>query len=150
VIDEHGKNLGVLPRADALKLVRDGVDLIEIAPTARPPVARLMSFDKYRYELEKQRKKEREAQRVASLKHIQISARAAMNDLLVKLRQAEKFLKEGHQIEIQLRLRGREKQNKAWARGKLDEFMKMITTEYKLLCEPRFGGRGMNVQIIKK
>ena len=152
VVGENGENLGVLPRAEALKLARpaDGIDLIEIAPGAKPPVARLMSFDKYRYETKKREKKERLSRKATGLKHVQISARAAKNDLLVKKEQAEKFLAEGHQVEIQLRLRGREKQNKDWARVKIDEFLKMITVEYKSLHEPKFGGRGMTAQIIKK
>ncbi|MBM3256833.1 MAG: translation initiation factor IF-3 [Candidatus Liptonbacteria bacterium] len=152
VIDAEGNNLGVLTRDEALKLARpeEGLDLIEIAPTAQPPVARLMSFDKYRYEIEKQRKKERQSRAKTDLKQIQISARAAHNDLSVKAKQAEKFLNEGHQVEVQMRLRGREKYNKEWAFEKLHEFLSLITVEYKKLDEPKFGGRGMGLHIIKK
>lgn len=152
MIDESGKNLGVLKREEALALVRpgSGIDLIEISPNAKPPVARLMSYDKYRYEAEKKEKKERLAQKGAGTKQVQISARAATNDLLIKIRQLEKFLAEGHQVEVHMRLRGREKYNKDWARKKLNDFMKMITTEYKVVSEPKFGGRGMIMQITKK
>lgn len=152
VIGESGENLGVMKRADALALARpaEGVDLIETVPTATPPVARLMSFDKYRYEKSKEEKKERRAQKTAELKQIQISARAQENDLLVKVRQLEKFLTEGHPVEIQMRLRGREKGNKGWAREQLDEFLKLITAEYKVINPPSFGGRGMVMQIVKK
>lgn len=152
MVGEKGENLGVLPREEALKLARpdEGLDLIEIVPRANPPIARIMSFDKYRYERGKAEKKERLAQRTASLKQVQISARAAENDLRIKLRKLEEFLAEGHQVEIHMRLRGREKGNKDWARHKLGEFMKMIATEYKIITPPRFGGRGMTVQIIKK
>ncbi len=152
VIDENGKNLGVLRRDEAIALAKPelGIDLIEIAPQAKPPVARLMSYDKFRYEMGKQEKKERLAQRGAGIKQIQISARAATNDLLVKIRQLEKFLTEGHPVDIHMRLRGREKYNKDWARQKLNGFMKMITAEFKVTSEPKFGGRGMLVQIIKK
>lgn len=141
-----------MKREEALALAKPeiGLDLIEIAPTAKPPVARLMSYDKYRYEAAKQAKKERLAQKGGELKHVQISARAAANDLQIKVRQLEKFFAEGHQVEIQMRLRGREKYNKDWARLKLAEFLKMITVEYKPLNEPRFGGQGMNMQIAKK
>ncbi len=151
-MDESGKNLGVLKREEALALVKPGVDLIEIAPGAKPPVARLMSFDKYRYERAKQEKKERIAQKgtSTSLKQVQITARAATNDLMVKARQLEKFLEQGHPVEINLFLRGREKYNKEWARAKLDQFLTMITIEFKRLTEPRFGGRGMTMQITKK
>lgn len=151
LIDEEGKSLGVLSRAQALDLARErGTDLIEVVPNANPPVARLVSFDKYRYQKEKEAKKERQAQKTAGLKQIQVSARAALNDVRIKVGQLEKFLNEGHQVEVQLRLRGREKYNKDWAHHKLDELLKMITIEYKLLTPPKFGGRGLIIQIIKK
>ena len=152
VIAEDGKNLGVLSLGEALKLARpdSGIDLIEIAPNAKPPVARLMNYDKYRYQEEKALKKERSAQKAAGSKQIQISAKEAKNDLVRKEQRIAEFLKEGHQVEIQLFLRGREKYNKDWARKKMDEFLKMITSEHKVLSTPRFGGRGMTAQIAPK
>ncbi len=141
-----------MKREDAMALAKPelGLDLIETVPNAQPPVARIMSYDKYRYGAEKQFKKERLAQKTGGIKHVQISARAAENDLLIKVKQLEKFFAEGSQVEIQMRLRGREKYNKDWAKLKLAEFLKMITVEYKLLGEPKFGGQGMYVQIVKK
>ena len=152
IIGEQGENLGIMPRDKALALARPeaGIDLIEIAPGAQPPVARLMSYDKFRYEEAKREKKERLAQKTGGLKKVQISARAAQNDLQIKLKQLEKFLAEGHQVEVNMRLRGREKGMKDWARGKLEEFLKMITVEYKRASEPRFGGYGMTILIAKK
>ncbi|HUX35781.1 MAG TPA: translation initiation factor IF-3 [Candidatus Paceibacterota bacterium] len=145
VIGADGENIGVLPREKALELVKhgEGIDLIEISPNAKPPVARLMSFDKYRYMQGKAEKKARLAQKTAELKQIQISVRAAKNDLLIKAKQMDKFLGEGHNIDVMMRLRGAEKYNKPRAFAKLDEFMKMITVEHKRLGEPKFGGRGM-------
>lgn len=152
VIDENGKNLGVFDRDKALSLAKPelGLDLIEIAPNANPPVARLMSFDKYRYQKAKEERKERRAQKGNLLKRIQISARSAQNDLLVKIRQLEKFLAEGHQVEIYMRLVGRERNNKDWAHQKLNDFLKMINVEYKIVIEPKFGGSGLVAQIAKK
>ncbi|MBI5220984.1 MAG: translation initiation factor IF-3 [Candidatus Liptonbacteria bacterium] len=152
VVGANGENLGVLSRAAALALAKpeEGLDLIEIAPNAKPPVARLMSFDKYRYQKEKQERKERQAQRGSNLKQIQISVREAAHDLLRKATQASEFLEGGSQVEIQLRLRGREKGNQVWARQKLDEFLKMFTIEHKLIHPPQPGGRGLVVLIVKK
>lgn len=149
VIDENGKNIGILSRQEALKLVKPGLDLIEITANAKPPVARIMSYDKFRYLESKAQKKERQGHKQTTLKQIQISARAGEHDLLVKVRQSEKFLEEGHQIEIQMRLRGREKGMKDWAKQKLDEFLKMIPVEFKILHPPKFGGRGIGVHIGK-
>lgn len=109
-----------------------------------------MSYDKFRYEEAKREKKERLAQKGGGLKKVQISARAAPNDLSIKMKQLEEFLEEGHQVEINMRLRGREKGMKDWARQKLDDFMRAIPVEYKKISEPRFGGYGMSVQIAKK
>jgi translation initiation factor IF-3 len=152
VIGEKGENLGVMTRADALKLARpdEGVDLIEISAAAKPPVVRLMSYDKFRYEEEKRLKKERLAQKSVGMKTVQISARAAQNDLMVKMRQLEKFFAEGHPVEVTMRLRGREKRNKDWAMEKLLAFLKLIPVEYKKLTEPKFLGNGPSVQIAKK
>jgi translation initiation factor IF-3 len=152
VIGEKGENLGVLSREKALALTRPdaGIDLIEISPNAKPPVARLMSYDKFRYEEEKREKKERQAQKSVGMKHVQITARAAQNDLMIKVRAVEKFFAEGHPVEINLRLRGREKANKPWAMEKLNEFLKLLPMEYKQLTQPRFSGNGPGVQIAKK
>ena len=151
VLDEAKQNLGVMQRDEALALAASkGVDLIEVVAEAVPPVVRLMSFDKFRYEREKAVKKERREQKGAELKQIQISARAAENDLKIKLKKLEKFLSEGHPIEIHLRLRGREKYLKDWAREKMNAFIRMIATEHKVIDPPKFAGRGMTAQIVKK
>lgn len=149
MIGEDGQNLGVMPREEALKLVRPGLDLIEISANVRPPVARIMSYDKFRYMEAKAERKERQGQKTGGMKQVQISARAAAHDLSIKARQAEKFMEEGYQLEIQLRLRGREKGMKDWARHKLDEFLKMINVEFKILHPAKFGGRGLGVHIAK-
>jgi len=151
VVDETGKNLGVMPREAALKLAQErGLDLIEIAPAAQPPVAKIINFDKFRYQKEKEIKKQKLAQKISELKQVRISSRAAKNDLEIKAKKVIEFLNEGHKVEILLQLKGREKYNKDWARYKLEEFLKMISVEYKITMEPRFGGQGLVMQIIKR
>lgn len=151
VIGEAGENIGVLPLAEALKLAKEkGLDLIEIAATAKPPVAKIMSYDKYRYQETKKLKKQKAGQKIQELKMVRISARAAEHDLQIKAAKLNEFLSEGSIVEIQLMLRGREKANKEWARKKMLEFMKMIDPEHKVLLEPKYGGRGFNAQVVKK
>ena len=141
----------MISRERALELAKErSTDLIEIASHASPPVARLMSFDKYRYLREKEEKKERLAQKSHELKQIQITPRAAQNDLLIKIHKLEEFLNGGHPVEIRLRLRGREKGNKEWAFKKMAEFLTMIPVEYKTVTEAKFGGFGIITQIVKK
>ncbi len=151
VLSESGENLGLLSKDAALKIaVERGLDLIEISPNAKPPVARIMSFDKFRYEEEKKRKKQRIEQKGFEPKQVQISVRAAKNDLTIKAKKADEFLTEGHPVTVALTLRGREKANKDWAKQKLNEFLAMITVPHQVAGGIRWGGRGMNIQIMKK
>lgn len=151
VIDTDGNNLGVLKREEALRIAQEkGVDLIEIAPTAKPPVARIISFDKFRYQEEKKEKKQRLTQKSKDLKQIRITPRAAQNDLRVKADLVDKFLEEGHKVEINLFLRGREKANKEWGLQKLNDFLKMIKIPHQVTMEAKQSGRGYAVQIVKK
>jgi len=151
ILSETGENLGVMSKENALKLaIEKGLDLIEISASAKPPVARIMSFDKFRYELEKKRKKERVSTKGDELKQLQISIREARHDLEIKAKKIDAFLTEGYPVVIVVVLRGREKANKDFAREKLTEFMKLITIEHQIAMAPRVGMRGITVQIIKK
>jgi len=142
--------LGVLSKEEALKLAQEkGLDLIEIAPTAKPPVAKIMSFDKFRYQKEKEFKKQRLAVKTDEFKQIRISVKAAQNDLLIKAKKVNEFLEGGSKVEIMMVLRGREKGNKSWARKKLDEFLKIIDPAHKVIMQPKDTGRGLVMQINK-
>lgn len=136
-----------MTREKALELAKEKeLDLILISPNANPPVAKIMGFDKFRYERSKELKKQK-SQKALDTKRVQISPRTAKNDLLVQLRKLEKFLSAGHIVEIQLTLKGREKYNREWAIKKLEEFMAMIETPHKVTSTIKSGGRGMLVQI---
>ncbi|MDE2001593.1 MAG: translation initiation factor IF-3 [Patescibacteria group bacterium] len=152
IIDEAGENVGVMSLPDALKLAQQkGLDLVEIAPTAKPPVAKIISYDKYRYQEEKKLKKQRASEKTMDLRQVRISGRAAQHDLEIKAKKANEFLAEGDMVEIQLAMRGREKANKDWAREKLLEFVRtMVNPDHKVISEPKFGGRGFNMKIVKK
>ena len=126
------------------------LDLIEIAPNGKPPVAKIISFDKFRYQKEKELQKQRASQKTTGMKQVRISARAAKNDLEIKAKKINEFIGEGHTVEIMLVLKGREKYNRDWAFQKLNEFSTIITTEYKVISAPKFGGKGLMVQITKK
>ncbi len=151
MVGEKGENLGVMKLEDARALAKErGLDLIEIAPNASPPVARVMSFDKFRYQKEKEEKKQRRAEKAKELKQVQITPRAALNDLLVKARKTEEFLEKGHNVEVNVFLRGREKGNKDWGLQKLHEFIALIKVPHKVLVPPKPGGRGFIAQLAKK
>lgn len=136
-----------MPREKAFELTKEkGLDIIEITPFSAPPVARIMSFDKYRYQQEKKLKKQRAAQKNQEIKQVQVSGRTALNDLRVKARKANEFLRDGHPINIVLTLRGREKGNQQWGHEKLQGFLKLLNP-HRIISPPKFMGRGINVQI---
>ncbi len=150
VIDELGVNLDVMALGEARDLAKQkGLDLIEIVPTANPPVVKIMSYDKYRYQEEKKAKKQRAAQKIQEFKQVQIGVRSAAHDLSVKAARVNEFMQAGHQVEIQLVLRGREKANRDWGKKKLLEFLTIIDPNHKVISEPRPGGRGFTVLVIK-
>ncbi|MFH0806606.1 MAG: translation initiation factor IF-3 [Candidatus Brennerbacteria bacterium] len=151
VIDAEGKNLGVLSFAEALKKANEaGLDLIEITATANPPIARILSYDKFRYQKEKEEKKQRQAEKVVELKHVRITPRAGKNDLEIKAKKTADFLEEGHKVELMIFLRGREKGKKEWGLMKLKAFLPMITVPHVITMEPKFAGRGFVMQVEKK
>lgn len=151
MVGADNESLGVLPIAEALQLARDqGLDLIEVAPNAKPPVARIIAYDKFRYQKEKEFKKQRLAQRVKDLKQVRITVRMGKNDLEVRLKKVEEFLTNGHRVEIMIALRGREKGNKEWGLQKLAAFRTLIKTPFTVVMPPRWGGRGFITQIAKK
>lgn len=143
--------MGVMETVAAIRLAQEkGLDLIEITATVQPPIAKIMSFDKFRYQKEKEFKKQRVGQKTTEWKQIQISVREAKNDMARKAKQAEEFLAKGHVVEIMVTLRGREKAHRELAMDKIKEFFQMITAEYKISSEPKYGGRGVIGQIMKK
>ncbi len=152
VIDDQDVNVGVLALRDALKLAQEkGLDLVEINATTVPPIAKLIAYDKFRYQTEKQEKKRRAAQRaIGGSKQIQISVREAKNDLEMKAARINGFLIENHPVEILLQVRGREKANMSFARGKLQEFLKLITTPHRVNSPIGPGGRGGLMVVIAK
>jgi translation initiation factor IF-3 len=149
IIDDKGENLGVMKLEEAKTLAKSkGLDLIEISAKAIPPVARIMSYDKFRYQEEKKRKKQRAMEKNADFKRVQLGLGTATHDLEIKAGLANDFLHEGHTVEIFMMLRGREKANKNFGIEKMNAFLKMIAP-HKLLMSPRFTGRGITAQIAK-
>jgi translation initiation factor IF-3 len=148
VIDEEGNNLGILKTDEALKIAKErGLDLIEVSPLAKPPVARILDFDKYRYQQEKKLKKNKSSTK-EEIKQVQISVRSAQNDLMVKAKRANSFLAKGNVVRIVMVLRGRERANRDFAKGKLKDFLAGLDT-HKMTMNPKFGGRGIITQIQK-
>jgi translation initiation factor IF-3 len=108
-IDEKGEQIGVVNTRDALKRAQDlGLDLVEISPTARPPVCRIMDYGKYKYDKEKKERQAKKNQSHTKLKEIKFHANVGDHDYATKIRQATDFLQEGHRVKLSLFFRGRE------------------------------------------
>ncbi len=138
-----------MKREDAFTLAKSkGLDIIEISARAIPPVARIMNYDKFRYQEEKKLKKQRAMEKNADFKQVQIGVKTAQNDLSIKAKKANDFLTEGHTVEIFMTMRGREKANKDFAMEKMRIFQKLLIP-HKTLMMPRFTGRGIAAQIVK-
>jgi len=106
VIGPDGKNLGVMPTSKALELAREyGLDLVEVAPNASPPVARIMDYGKFVYQ---QKKKNKQKGKTSELKEIEMTPNIGEHDLNVKLRKIKEFLEEGHKVKVDIRMRGRQ------------------------------------------
>jgi len=109
VIDENGEQLGVMPTFKAIELAEErGLDLAKIQPTVKPPVCKLMDYDKYRYEQSRRERENRKNQRVVEIKEVQLSATIEENDVLTKAKMATKFLAGGDKVKVSIRFRGRQ------------------------------------------
>ncbi len=150
MIDETGTQLGILPTEKALEIARErGFDLVEIAPTASPPVAKLADYGKFLYQLEKEERKSRLHRHEGEIKAIRLTLKIASHDMEVRAEQARKFLAKGHRVQIDLVLRGREKAHRDFARQKLDEFLTRLAIPYKVIQEPKNAPRGILMMIQK-
>jgi translation initiation factor IF-3 len=149
VIDENGQNLGTMPTDQALCLAQErGLDLIEVAANARPPVCKIIDYGKYLYQQEKKAKQQKSKQ--TELKGIRLSFGIARNDMERQARQAEKFLNQGHKVKIEIILRGREKARGEVAKEKIKEFISLITVPSKIEQEPKKYPRGLTMVISKQ
>ena len=109
VIGANGEQLGIMSARDAMKLAREAeLDLVKIAPTAKPPVCKIIDYGKYRYELARKEKEARKKQKTIEIKEIRLSPNIDANDLNTKINSARKFLSKGNKVKISLRFRGRE------------------------------------------
>ena len=109
VVDENGEQMGILPIRQALELAEQKqLDLVKIAPQAKPPVCKLMDYGKYRFEQSKKEREMRKNQKVVNIKEVRLSATIEEHDIDVKTRAAQKFLKDGDNVKVSIRFRGRQ------------------------------------------
>ena len=144
VIDSDGKQLGILPRREALRLAEErSLDLVEVAPNAEPPVAKLMDFGKYQYERAKREREARKARKEIEVKEVRLRPKTDDHDVNFKIRQARSFLESGAKVKIRMRFRGREIYNLDVAKKQFDLFAKELADAGTIEQRPSFEGRTM-------
>jgi translation initiation factor IF-3 len=148
VVGADGKQLGVLSLGEALTLARaNGVDLVEIAPNATPPVCRLVDFGKFRYEQAKRDKESRKHQHATKVKEVQLSPKIDPHDLGVKLQHAIEFLCEEMKVKVVLKFRGREMAHTEYGFQVVQKFLAEVAPYGYPDFDPQLIGRGINVMI---
>jgi len=148
VIGVEGNQLGVLSLADAINMARaKGVDLVEIAPGAAPPVCRLVDYGKFRYEQAKKEKESRKHQHANKVKEIQLSPSIDRHDFGVKLEHAIEFLCEEMKVKVTLRFRGREMAHKEFGFQQVGKFIKEIAAYGHPDADPKLIGKGISVML---
>ena len=148
VVDQNGEQLGVMSGRDALALAEERqLDLVKIAPQARPPVCKLMDYGKYRFEQSKKEREFRKNQKVITVKEVRLSATIEDHDIDVKYRNAVKFLKDGNKVKVTIRFRGRQITHSEIGRQVMNEFAERIKEYGTVDKAPQIEGRNMTMFI---
>ncbi|SES93144.1 translation initiation factor IF-3 [[Clostridium] aminophilum] len=128
MIGENGEQLGIMSSKDAYKLAREAeLDLVKIAPTAKPPVCKIIDYGKYKYEMLRKEKEARKKQKSIEVKEIRMSPNIDDNDMNTKMNNARKFLEKGNKVKVTLRFRGREMAHMTQSKYILDDFAEKVS-----------------------
>jgi len=144
VISPEGEQLGIMPIREALLLAQErNLDLVEVAPNAQPPVCRIMDYGKFRYEQSKRERDVRKKQKAITVKELRMTPKIDTHDFQIKLRNAERFLRDGDKVKITVRFRGREIVHADLARDKLVDLANQLQGVALVERPPRLEGRQM-------
>ena len=151
LIGVDGSQLGLFAIRDAQRVADDqGLDLVEIAPNAEPPVCKVMDYGKFKFEQQKRDKEARKNQHVVEIKEVRMSPGIDVNDFNVKLRNAQKFLAEGNRVKVTVRFRGREMAHTDIGRDLLNQFAEQCAEVAVLDKTPKLEGRMMSIFLSPK
>lgn len=151
LIGENGEQLGVMSARDAMKLAEEaGLDLVKIAPTAKPPVCRIVDYGKFKYEQIRKEKEARKKQKIVEIKEIRLSPNIDTNDLNTKVTAARKFITKGDRVKVTLRFRGREMAHMNTSKHILDDFAESLADIAVIAKPPKVEGRTMTMFLTVK
>lgn len=151
LIDETGKQIGVIPTREALEIARErGLDLVEVQPNAVPPVCRLMDYGRFRYEESRKERESRRKAKTATLKEIRMKPKIGEHDVETKARNARRFLNAGDRVKISVRFRGRENLHPEIGRDLLLKMIDLLSDVATVDQQPRSEGQDMSILLSPK
>jgi translation initiation factor IF-3 len=146
VIDDQGQQLGVMPTFKALALAQEkGLDLVEVAPTAAPPVCRILDYGQYKYELQKREREQKKKQKSQTFKEVRLGVKVDVHDLQTKARRAAQFLDHGDRVKVTVRFRGREISHANLGRDLLLRTAELLAEHGTIERQPLLEGRSMYI-----
>ena len=151
VIGTDGEQLGILPLAEARRLADEaGVDLVEISPSANPPVAKIIDWGKYQYQKMKEQQKNRKKAKASELKQMRLGLKIGQHDLEIKLRKIRKFLASGDKVKIMVFFRGREMAHKELGFELINRIITMLEEDAVVEQKPQMAGRNLSMTVRSK
>lgn len=142
--------MGEINIDEAIRIAKGkGLDLMEVSPDSVPPVCRIVDIGKWKYEQAKKERVQRAHQKQVEIKGVRISIRASLHDLGIRARQTEKFLNQGDKVRVEMILRGRERANETFARGRFGEFTSLLALNYKIEQDIKREPKGLSMIIVK-
>ena len=151
LVDENGKNLGQIPKIEAeIAAAKVGLDLVEVAGGAKPPVFKIMDEGKYKYEQSQKEKRNRQNQQKVMTKEIRLSPKIADNDIRTKTSKARKFLKQGHSVQFRLIFKRRENAHRDLGFEVTTKVIELLSDCSSLAKEPKLEGNSLNCTIAPK
>ena len=151
LIGANGEQLGIMSARDAQKQAMEaGLDLVKIAPTAKPPVCKIIDYGKYRYELAQKEKEAKRKQKTIEIKEVRLSPNIEENDLNTKVNNARKFLSKGNKVKVTLRFRGREMAHMQTSKHILDDFADMLKDIAVVEKPTKLEGRSISMVLTEK
>ena len=151
LIGEDGQVVGIMSSKEALKIAKEAeLDLVKIAPQAKPPVCKIVDYGKYRYEMARKEKEAKKKQKTMEIKEVRFSPNIDTNDLNTKINMARKFISHGDKVKVTLRFRGRELAHVEQTKGILDEFAEQLSDIAVVDTPAKFEGRSMIMFLTQK
>ena len=151
LIGEDGQQLGIMSSREAMKIAKEAeLDLVKIAPQAKPPVCKIIDYGKYRYELARKEKEAKKKQKTIEVKEVRLSPNIDVNDLNTKVASARKFIEKGNKVKVTLRFRGREMAHVQSSKHILEDFAKALE-DIAIVDKPaKMEGRSMAMFLTEK